>query len=149
MTTAAQLAFLSVLDGSNPLEDVIFVFTSNDVSKVESRFLSRCNLLKFESKSMDVPAAAFLGTVWTEEGGVGTPDFTRIFQQSDRNVRTALNNLEMLLMDPGFEMVEAPKPFIMPKRASKPSTCARPVDPKRRDAALKAWETMRLRKVSK
>lgn len=145
MTDPAQFAFLSALDGSNPIDNAIFFFTSNDSTAMEARFLSRCRVLRFDSKGHDEQAAEFLRKVCKAEGGADSIDFLKLFELSGRNFRTALNNLEMLLIDPAFEIAETPKPFIM--RPAKSSNHRRPVDPSRLAAALKAWVTMRSRKA--
>ena len=52
MTPAAQLAFLSKLDGTAYPPNTIFVFTCNGVDSLESRFLSRCRRVDFSSYGM-------------------------------------------------------------------------------------------------
>ena len=56
MTAAAQLAFLSKLDATAAPPKTIFIFTANEVSGLEDRFISRCRRLEF-STSDPAPVA--------------------------------------------------------------------------------------------
>ena len=53
MSTAAQTAFLSLLDATNFPPATVFVFTSNAAyERLEPRFLSRCKVLEFSGYGM-------------------------------------------------------------------------------------------------
>ena len=47
MSNAAQISLLSKLDSTDPAPNTIWVFTCNDTSRLEPRFLSRCRTLEF------------------------------------------------------------------------------------------------------
>lgn len=141
MTSAAQLAFLSVLDSIN----AVMIFTANDTKLIEDRFLSRCRLLRFETKNLAPAAVQFLGEVWTREGGAADrPDMAGLFRKSGSNLRTALMNLELLLTDPTLEI---PEPVQVVAISGKSPKTRAEVDPARRAAALRAWVTMRARRA--
>lgn len=102
MTTAAQIAFLSVLDGTTEFPStVIFIFTANSTTKLEPRFLSRCHVVEFTCRPEQVEE--HLANIWTKEGRsqVDAPDFAKIVRDSGGgNVRSSINLLEMELLCP-------------------------------------------------
>jgi len=100
MSKAAQVAFLSILDPhvSFP-KNTIFVFTANDTSALEDRFLSRVRALTFSSYGMAPGAIALLERIWkTEAGAAAAPNFARIVKDANNNVRASLMALEAQLM---------------------------------------------------
>jgi replication-associated recombination protein RarA len=96
MTSAAQLAFLSKLDGTAYPPNTIFCFTCNSVDSLESRFLSRCRRVDFSSYGMSDGIAGLLQQVWDAETDNATacPNFARLAKDSLNNVRDALMSLE-------------------------------------------------------
>ena len=99
MSTAAQNALLSILDGTNPAPDTIWVFTCNDASNFETRFRSRCIEVEFSSYGIAKDATALLADVWEREAnGAAAPNFARIVKESNNNVRAALMELQKELM---------------------------------------------------
>jgi DNA polymerase III gamma/tau subunit len=99
MSNAAQLQLLSKLDSVDPAPNTIWIFTANDIQRLERRFLSRCKTLDFSSYGMSNEIAAYLDRVWHAEGGNGNaPDFERLAKDSRNNVRDCLMRLEVELM---------------------------------------------------
>ena len=99
MTDAAQLALLSKLDSTDPAPNTIWIFTANDTTRLERRFLSRCKVLEFSSYGLAGEIAAYLSKVWHAEGSNGNgPDFGRLAKDSRNNVRDCLMRLEVELM---------------------------------------------------
>lgn len=100
MTDAAQVSLLSKLDSTNFPPNTIFVFTSNDSSRLEPRFLSRLSVLEFSSYGIAKEAAELLARVWDTEtdGSAERPNFARIVKDSNNNVREALNRLQVEIM---------------------------------------------------
>jgi replication-associated recombination protein RarA len=96
MTSAAQLAFLSKLDGTAYPPNTIFCFTCNSVESLESRFLSRCRRVEFSSYGMSDGIAGLLRQVWEAEtdNSTASPNFARLAKDSLNNVRDALMSLE-------------------------------------------------------
>lgn len=99
MTPAAQLALLSKLDSTDPAPNTIWIFTANEVERLEKRFLSRCRVLEFSSYGLRAPLAQFLAEVWKAETGKdGSLDWERIAKDANNNVRGALSALELELL---------------------------------------------------
>jgi replication factor C subunit 2/4 len=100
MTPAAQLAFLSKLDGTAFPPSTVFIFTCNDTDRLQDRFLSRCMLLPFSSQGLSKPTAELLERIWQAEAGETTdkPNFLRMVQDSKNNVRDAVNSLQVELL---------------------------------------------------
>jgi len=100
MSPAAQLSFLSKLDGTATPPNTVFVFTCNSVSGLEDRFLSRCRLLDFSSYGMAEGIQGLLARIWDQETGQNQerPNFARIAKESNNNVRDALMTLEVQIM---------------------------------------------------
>jgi len=100
MTDKAQLFLLSRLDATAFPPATIFVFTCNDTSRLEARFLSRCKVLEFSSYGLSAPLVELLGRVWHAEGGNGdAPNFARLIKESNNNARESLQRLEIALLD--------------------------------------------------
>ena len=99
MSNAAQLALLSKLDSTDPAPQTIWVFTANDTSRLEKRFLSRCRVLEFSAYGLRGELAEMLARIWQlETGKPGDLDFERISKNSCNNVRDALQTLEVELL---------------------------------------------------
>jgi DNA polymerase III gamma/tau subunit len=99
MSNAAQLALLSKLDSTDPAPHTVWIFTANDCTRLEKRFLSRCRVLEFSGYGMRSDLAKFLAEVWKiETGKDGTLNFERIAKDSENNVRDALMTLEVELL---------------------------------------------------
>ncbi len=96
MTSAAQLAFLSKLDGTAFPPNTIFCFTCNSVDSLESRFLSRCRRVDFSSYGMSEGIVGLLQHVWDAEtdGSTAPPNLARMAKDSLNNVRDSLMSLE-------------------------------------------------------
>ena len=96
MTAAAQLAFLSKLDGTAFPPNTIVCFTCNSVDSLEARFLSRCRRVDFSSYGMSEGIVGLLQQVWDAEtdGSTARPNFARLAKDSLNNVRDALMTLE-------------------------------------------------------
>ena len=100
MSSAAQLALLSKLDTTSPLPNTIWVFTCNDVARLEDRFLSRCKSVEFSSYGLASEAADLLKSIWMDNAPstASAPNFQRIVKESNNNVRESLMKLETELM---------------------------------------------------
>jgi DNA polymerase III delta prime subunit len=99
MTPAAQLAFLSKLDGTAYPPNTVFCFTCNSVDTLEPRFLSRCRRVEFSSYGLSDGIAGLLQRVWdAETASQEKPNFARIAKDSLNNVRNALMTLETELL---------------------------------------------------
>ena len=101
ISNAAQLAFLSKLDGTAAPPDTIFLFTANDTSLLKDRFLSRCRTLRFSTDDVLKPLSEFLQTVYRAEApNQPEPDYRAIAKESGLNIRQALMNLELEIISP-------------------------------------------------
>lgn len=100
MSDAAQISLLSKLDATNFPPSTIFIFTCNDLTRLEPRFLSRLRIVEFSSYGMAKEAAELLARIWAKESPVGAlpPNFARIIKESNNNVRESLMKLETELM---------------------------------------------------
>jgi replication-associated recombination protein RarA len=100
MTSAAQLTFLSKLDGTAFPPQTVFIFTANNTERLQDRFLSRCMILQFSSHGMAKEAASLLENIWKQEAGDSPekPNFLRMVQDSKNNVRDAVNSLQVELL---------------------------------------------------
>lgn len=98
MSKAAQDSLLSTLDHLPP--DTVFVFTCNDTSRFEARFLSRVSTVEFSSYGIAKEAARLLERAWNENapGDAPKPNFTRVVKDASNNVRAALMALQTELM---------------------------------------------------
>lgn len=100
MTNAAQVSLLSKLDSTNFPPNTIFVFTCNDTTRLEPRFLSRLRTVEFSSYGIATDAANLLQSIWKQEAPADspTPNFQRIVKDAKNNVREALMQLETELL---------------------------------------------------
>lgn len=100
MSMAAQLFLLSKMDGTAPLPNTLIVFTCNDTTRFEPRFLSRTHTVEFSSYGIAKDAASLLQRIWESEApqGVAAPNFARIVKDSNNNVRESLTTLETELL---------------------------------------------------
>jgi replication factor C subunit 2/4 len=99
MTPAAQLSFLSKLDGTAFPPQTVFIFTANDTERLQPRFLSRCMTLQFSSHGMASDAASLLESIWKREAGdAPAPNFDRLVKDSRNNIRDAVNSLQVELL---------------------------------------------------
>ena len=113
MTPAAQLAFLSILDGTEAPPETIFIFTANATKGLEPRFLSRTRVIEFDLAPDTDGAAAFLTRVWKAETHAELPDLAQLFAACDCNLRDALMKLEIKIA-----MVPDASPKIAPRAGS-------------------------------
>ena len=96
MSSAAQLAMLSKLDGSDPCPSTIWIFTCNATDRLEERFLSRCAIkLDFNSYGAGSEIADLLARVWASKTEAPPPNFKKL---ACGNVREALSRLETELL---------------------------------------------------
>jgi len=100
MTPAAQLAFLSKLDGTAFPPQTVFIFTANDTERLQDRFLSRCMSLQFSSHGISKDAASLLERIWIAEVGdtPERPNFDRIVKDGKNNIRDAVNSLQVEIL---------------------------------------------------
>ena len=100
MSLAAQLYLLSKMDGTAPLPNTLIVFTCNDTTRFEPRFLSRTHTVEFSSYGIAKDAAALLERIWSSEApqGAVAPNFARIVKEANNNVRESLTTLETELL---------------------------------------------------
>lgn len=100
MSPAAQLYLLSKLDSTGTLPNTIWIFTSNDSTRLEDRFLSRVKTVEFSSYGISSSAVELLQRIWLENAPSGSiaPNFARIVKESNNNVRESLQRLETELM---------------------------------------------------
>lgn len=96
MSEAAQMFCLSKLDGTAKLPNTVWIFTCNDDSRFEDRFLSRNQKVEFSTYGIAKDAAELLEKVWNSEAPAGatSPNFARIVKESNNNVREALMRLQ-------------------------------------------------------
>jgi replication-associated recombination protein RarA len=100
MSYPAQLAFLSLLDSTAFPPNTVFIFTGNDITNLEARFMSRCRLLEFSSYGISKDASALLERVWDAEtdNPVERPNFARLIKEANNNIRESLMRLETEIM---------------------------------------------------
>ncbi len=100
MTDGAQVSLLSKLDSTNFPPNTIFIFTCNDSTRLEPRFLSRLSVLEFSSYGIAKDAAELLAKIWDAEtdNPVDRPNFARIVKESNNNVRESINRLQVEIM---------------------------------------------------
>lgn len=99
MSSAAQNAWLSILDSTNRPENTIIIFTANDTDKLEPRFLSRVEKVKFSTYGIAKETQELLARVWSEElpGQSGEPNFARIVKEANNNIRESLQQLQRFI----------------------------------------------------
>lgn len=109
-TSTAQRRLLAKLDASEPIENAVFVFTTNTTRRkvkdagegLEERFVSRCIQLDFSMWGASKDIVEFLEQVWLKEGGKGvTPDWNRVVSDKGMNVRDCLQFVEAELLARG------------------------------------------------
>lgn len=98
MSTAAQLAILSYLDGTETIPDTVWIFTANATDRLADRFLSRNRVLNFSTYGIQSDATKLLESVWTRESVNPLPNCARIIKEQNGNVRAALMVLENKLV---------------------------------------------------
>lgn len=100
MTTAAQHAWLSRLDSTNPMPNCIVIFTCNSTSKLEDRFLSRVNEIEFDGKVDAKEFGEAMYDVWWAEAPewATAPMMHRWIDECDHNVRKVLKKIETELL---------------------------------------------------
>lgn len=98
MSSAAENAWLSILDSTNRPANTIFIFTCNETEKLKSRFTSRCEVLPFSKQGMMREGAELLERIWNKEvtdpASVDAPNFGRIVQDAKNNIRESLQVLQ-------------------------------------------------------
>jgi DNA polymerase III gamma/tau subunit len=96
MSTAAENAWLSILDSTNRPENTIILFTCNDTAKLKDRFISRCEVVRFSTYGMAKDAAELLARVWEHEtqNAEPAPNFARIVKEANNNIRESLQVLQ-------------------------------------------------------
>jgi DNA polymerase III gamma/tau subunit len=110
MTHAAELAFLSLLDGTAFPPNTIFVFTATSTGLLQPAFLSRLMILNFGTVAIEQALAHFLAGISRKETGRKNGiNFAAIAKASEGNVRDALMKLELEIMAGGVPE-EKPKP---------------------------------------
>jgi replication-associated recombination protein RarA len=100
MSAAAQVSLLSKLDATNFPPATIFIFTCNDTTRLEPRFLSRCRVVEFSSYGIQAEAADLLKRIWDDNAPATSPapNFARIVKEQNGNIRASLMELETALM---------------------------------------------------
>jgi replication-associated recombination protein RarA len=104
ISRAAQHAFLSALDTTAFPPQTVFVFTANETSNLEERFLSRCRKIQFSTEGLLAPGAALLARIWraeTRRPRPAVPDFAVLLRTAGFNLREALMLLETEILCPG------------------------------------------------
>ena len=148
MSHAAQLAFLSVLDGTLPFKDTVFIFSANATKKLRPRFLSRCRIIEFTTEGIEDAGAQFLEKIYHAETSANTPpDFRQLMIDAKNNIRAALMNLELEILCPSPPRPKYIEPVTIdaPRRSRHDGT----VDPKRSEACKRAWITIRANRAAK
>ena len=108
MSQAAQLACLSYLDGTEGIPMVSWIFTTNDISRLADRFVSRNRVLNFSTYGIQADAVKLLESVWEAEqsqviAGLKDgqsavnprPNCARIVKEQNGNVRPYINIYEI------------------------------------------------------
>ena len=97
MSSAAQLACLSYLDGTSTIPDTVWIFTCNATDRLADRFLSRNRVLPFSTYGIQADAVKLMERVWTEQSDAPMPNMARIIKEQLGNVRAALSVLDSRL----------------------------------------------------
>lgn len=98
MTAAAQISLLSKLDKTNFPPNTVFIFTANDTTRLEARFLSRLEKVAFSKEGRAKAYAAHLALIWElETNGLPAPNFAGIVKDSLNNLRDAMMALHPLI----------------------------------------------------
>jgi replication-associated recombination protein RarA len=94
MSNAARLAFLSKLDGSDPVPQTIWIFTANDAyERLPETFLSRCAIkLDFSSYGSSEEIISLMQRIWmAKAGSAPAPNWKKLICG---NVRESIARLE-------------------------------------------------------
>ena len=95
MSMAAQLAWLSIIDGTNRPENTVIVFTCNETERFKTRFTSRCECIKFSTQGIAKETSDLLAHIWESEvAGSEPPNFARIVKEANNNIRESLQQLQ-------------------------------------------------------
>jgi DNA polymerase III delta prime subunit len=95
MSSAAENAWLSLLDSTNRPAQTIIFFTCNDTAKLKDRFLSRCEVVRFSTEGLAKPAVELLAMVWENETkNSPAPNFAGIVKEAKNNIRESLQVLQ-------------------------------------------------------
>jgi DNA polymerase III gamma/tau subunit len=96
MSSAAENAWLSLLDSTNRPQKTIVIFTCNSTEKMKDRFISRCETVKFSTYGIAKDAADLLARVWEHEtpATATAPNFVRIVKEANNNIRESLQVLQ-------------------------------------------------------
>jgi hypothetical protein len=101
MSGAAQLAFLSKLDGTATPPFTIVIFTANETRLLADRFQSRCRVISFRPPD-PCEVLDLCKRIWRIEAPDSPmPNANQIMTGKEINVRSALMNLELEIMAPG------------------------------------------------
>ena len=100
MSNAAQLALLSMMDGTRKAPNTIIIYTCNETERLQDRFLSRCIQVDFSTYGVAKDAAKLLEQVWKDEApsSATAPNFARLVKEANNNVRAALMSLQKEIM---------------------------------------------------
>lgn len=99
MSEAAQVLWLSLLEN---LGRCVVIFTSNEKSDFEPRFLSRLKVLHYTTQGMAPAGAAYLQSVAAREGfPLDERTATKLMREAGNNLRAALQALELEAMVAG------------------------------------------------
>jgi replication-associated recombination protein RarA len=158
MSRAAQDAFYSKLDSTDPPPNAIFLFTSNYL--LDDMFMSRCRVIPFTFELE--PSVALLSRIWAKETKAAPPDFAEVLKESRHNIRQALMTLELELVTPGWLALQR----AAQKKAAEYEAAHRLIetnhqaaeasgrkngspDPARSEACKRAWVTIRRNRAEK
>ena len=114
MTKAAQVAFLSKLDSTEAPPQTIFLFTANDTRGLEARFLSRTRAIQFSLESDQDAAISHLERIWHAETQAAPPNLEKLFTAADYNLRSAIMDMELMLIVARTAAADTPPPREMP-----------------------------------
>jgi putative ATPase len=150
MSGAAQLAFLSKLDGTATPPFTIVIFTANETRLLADRFQSRCRVIPFRPPD-PCEVLDLCKRIWRIEApDTPMPNANQIMTGKEINVRSALMNLELEIMAPGAVI---PQPAInrdcSPCKAPAARNPHNMPDPARSAACRRAWETIRANRLQK
>jgi replication-associated recombination protein RarA len=100
MSNAAQLALLSMMDGTRAAPNTIIVYTCNETERLQDRFLSRTIRIDFSTYGTASDTTALLKQVWENEApkDATAPNFARLVKEANNNVRAALMSLQKELL---------------------------------------------------
>jgi len=104
-------------------------------------------LVTFDATQLETDGAAHLAKIWEAEAGGLPPDFGQIMRMVGNNLRSAINVLELELMEPGSGLHKPPY-TAGDWREERPARGGNVIQmgdlaERRSAAAMKAWETRR------